>query len=89
VLPKDAWWPARLSAPDDLVRGHDEVHPEVVKGFGEGLVHDLEGVDRGGQYRVWPNDAGLDEEGDFEVGESSALADASALAVHGHAAADN
>ena len=70
-------------------RGDDEVHSEVVDGFGEGLVHHLEWVDRGGQHRVWPDHAGLDEEGDFEVGEASALADTSTLAVHGHAAADD
>jgi hypothetical protein len=44
-------------------------------------------VDRGGQHRVGPNEASLDQERNFEVGESSALADASTLAVHGHAAA--
>jgi hypothetical protein len=36
MLPEDAWWPVRLGAPDGLVRGDDEVHPEVMDGFGEG-----------------------------------------------------
>jgi hypothetical protein len=67
--------------------GDDKIHPEVVAGLWEGLVHHLKRVDRGGQDRVGPDHASLDEEGDLEVGESSALADASALAVHGHAAA--
>ena len=49
MLPEDAWWPVRLSAPDGLVRGHDEVNMEVVDSFGKGLVHDLERVHRGGQ----------------------------------------
>src|SRR5215216_6216867 len=89
MLPEDAWWPVRLGAPDDLVRGDDEVHTEVVDGFGEGLVHHLERVDRSGQDCVWPEHASLDQEGNLEVGESSALADASALAVHSDAAADD
>jgi hypothetical protein len=33
VLPEDAWWPVRLNAPDDVVRGEDEVHTEVVDGL--------------------------------------------------------
>jgi hypothetical protein len=81
MLPEDAWWPVRYGAPDGLVGGDDEVDTEVVDGFGKGFVHDLEGVDRGGQHRVWPKHASLDQEGYFEVGEASALADASALAV--------
>src|SRR3712207_3854602 len=89
MLPEDAWWPVRLGAPDGLIRGDHEVYPEVVDGFRDGLVHHLERVDRGGQDRVGPDHASLDQEGNFEVGESSALADASALAVHGHAAADD
>jgi hypothetical protein len=89
MLPEDAWWPVWLGAPDGLVRRDDEVHAEVMDGFGEGLAHHLERVDRGGQHRVWPNHARLDQEGNFEIGESSALADTSALAVDGHAAADD
>ena len=89
MLPEDAWRPVRLSAPDGLVRCDDKIHAEVVDGLGEGFVDHLERVDGGGQDRVWPKHAGLDQEGDLEVGESSALADASALAVHGHAAADD
>jgi hypothetical protein len=89
MLPEDAWWPVRLGAPDGLVRGDDEVHTEVVDSLREGLVHHLERVNRGGQHCVWPNHASLHQEGNFQVGESSALADASALAVHGHAATDN
>jgi hypothetical protein len=60
-----------------------------VDGLGEGFVDHLERVDRGGQDRVWPKHVGLDQEGNLEVGESSALADASAFTVHGHAAADD
>ena len=71
------------------LRGDDEVDTEVVDGFGEGFVHYLERVDRGGQDRVRPNYASLDQEGNLEVGESSALADAGTLAVDGHAAADD
>ena len=67
MLPEDAWWPVRLAAPDGLVWGDDEVHTEVVDGFGERLVHHLERVDRSGQHRVWPNNAGLDQESDLEV----------------------
>jgi hypothetical protein len=89
MLPEDAWWPVRRGAPDGLVRGDDEVHTEVVDGFGEGFVDHLEEVDRGGQHRVWPNHPSLNQERDLEVGEASALADASTLAVHGHAAADD
>src|SRR5512133_1363205 len=89
MLPEDAWWPVRLGAPDGLVRGDDEVHTEVVDGLRERLVHHLERVNRGGQHRVWPTHASLHQEGNFQVGESSALADANALAVHGHAAADD
>jgi hypothetical protein len=44
VLPEDAWWPVRLGAADGFVRGEDEVHTEVVDGFGEGFVHYLERV---------------------------------------------
>jgi hypothetical protein len=89
MLPEDPWWPVRLGAPDGLIRGDDEVHPEVVDGLRDRLVHHLERVDRGGQHRVGPNHASLNQEGNLEVGESSALADASTLAVHGHAAADH
>src|SRR6266545_3912836 len=89
MLPEDAWWPVRLGAPDGLIGGDDEVHPEVVDGLREGLVHYLERVNRSGQHRIWPNHASLDQEGNLEVGESPALADASTLAVHGHAAADD
>src|SRR5215217_6547760 len=81
MLPEDAWWPVWFGAPDGLVRGDDEVHPEVVDSLREGLVHHLERVHRGGQHRVWPNHAGLHQEGNFQVGESSTLADASTLAV--------
>jgi hypothetical protein len=79
----------RLGTPDSVVRGHDEIHTEVVDGFGEGLAHHLERVHRGGQHRVWASYTGLDQESYLEVGEASALADASALAVHGHAATDD
>jgi hypothetical protein len=82
MLPEDAWWPMRLSAPDGLIRGGDEVHTEVVDGLGQRLVHHLERVDRGSQDRVRANHASLDEEGDLEIRESSAFADASALAVY-------
>ena len=41
MLPEDAWWPMRLGAPDGLIRGDDEVHPEVMDGLREGLVHYL------------------------------------------------
>src|SRR4029450_8716152 len=100
MLPEDAWWPMWLGAPDGLVRGDDEVHTEVVEGFGGGLGPATGRGEGGGgvceeradgvaQYRVWPKHAGLDQEGNFQVGESSALADACALAVHGYAAADD
>jgi hypothetical protein len=56
-----------------LIRGDDEVHPEVVDGLRDRLVHHLERVDRGGQHRVGPNHASLNQEGNLEVGESSAL----------------
>jgi hypothetical protein len=89
MLPEDAWWPVRLGAPNGLIRRDNEVRPEVVDSLREGLVHHLERVNRRGQHRVWSNHARLDQEGDLEVGEASALADASTLAVHGHAAADD
>jgi hypothetical protein len=73
MLPEDAWWPVRLGAPDDLLRSDDEVHTEVVDGLRERLVHELERVDRGGQDRVWLNDAGLDQEGDLQVGKAPPL----------------
>src|SRR4029453_8009807 len=47
MLPEDAWWPMRLGAPDGLSRSDDEVHTEVMDGFGERLIHHLKGVDRG------------------------------------------
>src|SRR5919202_395031 len=65
MLPEDPWRSVRLSAPDGLVRCDDEVHPEVVDGFGKGLVHHLKWVNRGGQDCVWPKHAGLDQQGDF------------------------
>jgi hypothetical protein len=89
MVPKDAWWPVRLSAPDGFVRGDDEVDTEVVEDLREGLVHDLERVHRGGQHRVRPKHASLDQEGNLQVGESSALTNASTVAVDGDAAADD
>jgi hypothetical protein len=89
MLPEDAWWPVRLGAPDGLVRGDDKVHTEVVDGLREGLVHHLQRVNRGSQHRIWPKHASLNQERNLKVRESSALADASTLAVHRHAAADH
>jgi hypothetical protein len=39
MSPEDAWWTMRLGAPDGLIRGDDEVHPEVVDGLREGFVY--------------------------------------------------
>src|SRR4030095_5422516 len=61
MVPEDSWWPVRLGAQDGLVWGDEKVHTEVVNGFGKGLVHHLEPVDRGSQHRVWPNHASLDQ----------------------------
>jgi hypothetical protein len=34
LLPEDAWWPMRLGAPDGLIiRGDNEIDPEVVDGL--------------------------------------------------------
>jgi hypothetical protein len=87
MVPEDAWWPVRLGAPDGLVWGDDEVHTEIVDGLREWLVHHLKRVDRGSQHGVRPNHPSLNQEGNLQVGESSALADASALAPRSRSAA--
>jgi hypothetical protein len=60
MVPEDSWWPVGLGAPY-------EGHPEVVDSLREGLVYHLERVDRGGQHRIWPKYASLDQEGHLEV----------------------
>jgi hypothetical protein len=41
VFPEDPGRPSWLPAPDDLVRGGDEVDPEVVDGLGQRLIDHL------------------------------------------------
>jgi hypothetical protein len=89
VFPEDPGWSLWLAAPDDLLRGDDEIHAEVVGGLWERLVHYLQLMHGGGQHRLGPKQAGLDEEGNLQVGEAPALADSHSLAVDHHAAADD
>lgn len=46
-------------------------------------------MDRGGDNGVGSDEVGIVKERDFEVGVAGALADAVAVAVDGHAAADH
>jgi hypothetical protein len=89
VVPEDPLGPSAAGASDDLLVGDDQLEAEVVVGLGQGLLQDLQGVDSGRDHGVGADQAGLDQQGELQVGEAAALAHSGALAVDGDAAADH
>jgi len=89
IRPHDAPWPVGGTAEDDLVGRDDVVHREVVLVVGQRLVDDLELVHRRGDDRRGPDEPGLGQQPDLDVGVAGALADAHPLAIDRHRAADD
>jgi hypothetical protein len=85
-LPEDPGRPPAAAAGDGLPAGDDQVRAEVVGGLRQRLIQHLQRVDGGGHYGVLPDQAGLGQQGELQVGEAAALARAGALAVDSHAA---
>jgi len=89
VVPVQAGGAPLGFACDDFAGGDDEVDAEVVFGFGDRLVDDLEWVDGGDDDGAGADPPGFLEQRDLDVGVARALAQPGAAAVDRHAADDH
>src|SRR5438132_3642399 len=71
---------------NNIIRRDNHVQPEVVRGLGQVLVQDLEGMDGRGDGRPVADHPRLPGQGELEVGVASTLADPDSLAVDGNRA---
>jgi hypothetical protein len=89
VLPVQAARAARRTAGYDFIWGHDQVDTEVVLGLGQVVVDDLEPVHGRHDGCAWPDEVGLLQQSNLDVGVAGALAEADARAVDRDTAADD